>query len=205
MYNPNPLPYSYKALEPFIDSQTMELHYDKHYRSYTDKFNQTVSKNPDFFTGKTIESILKDPAAIPDSIRQEILDFGGGYANHSFFWTCLSPNGGGAPMGPFMSQIKQDFSNFENFKQLFTQAAMSVFGSGWTWLVLNPNGSLAILNTPNQYSPLSIGKFPLLCIDLWEHAYYLKFQNRRAEYLEAIWNVINWDAVELRYEGAVKK
>lgn len=200
-----PLPYSYNALEPYLDAQTMEIHYTKHHQAYTNNLNSLVKGYEEFFEGKTIEEILSDVEAIPADIRQGVINQGGGYANHNMYWTILSPNGGGEPYGKLAKQIKTTFGSVNNMKKLISQAAISQFGSGWGWLVLNENKELEVMNTLNQNSPLSIGKTPLLLIDVWEHAYYLKYQNRRADFVDAIWNVINWDEVERRYEKALKK
>lgn len=200
-----PLPYSYNALEPYLDAQTMEIHYTKHHQTYTNNLNALVKGHEEFFDGKTIEEILSDVEAIPADIRQGVINQGGGYANHNMYWSVLSPNGGGEPFGKLAKHVKQTFGSCDKMKKLISQAAISQFGSGWGWLVLTENKELEVMNTLNQNSPLSIGKTPLLLIDVWEHAYYLKYQNRRAEFVEAIWNVINWDEVERRYEKKKKK
>lgn len=199
------LPYTYDALEPFLDAKTMEIHYTKHHQTYTNNLNALVKGHEDFFDGKSIETILSEVEAIPADIRQGVINQGGGYANHNMYWSILSPNGGGEPSGKLAKHVGQTFGSFDNMKKLISQAAISQFGSGWGWLVLNENKELEVIHTLNQNSPLSIGKTPLLLIDVWEHAYYLKYQNRRAEFVEAIWNVINWDEVERRYEEALKK
>jgi len=195
-----PLPYSFNALEPYIDTKTMEIHYTKHHKAYTDNLNKLIPGHEAFFDDKTIEEILGHIDEIPEDIRQGVIDQGGGYANHNVFWTILSPNGGGEPTGALARKINETFGCFEEFKKLLSEAAISQFGSGWGWLVLNQNNELEIMRSLNQNTPLSIGRIPLLLIDVWEHAYYLKYQNRRPEYVEAIWNVINWDEVERRYE-----
>ena len=159
----------------------------------------------DFFVNKSIEEILSDVDAIPSDIRQGVINQGGGYANHNFYWRTLSPNGGGKPEGKLAKDINETFGSFEQMKQLVSQAAVSQFGSGWGWLVLTADKQLEVINTLNQNSPLSLGKTPLLTIDVWEHAYYLKYQNRRPEFVEAIWHVMNWDEIERRYEEALKK
>lgn len=199
------LPYTYDALEPFLDAKTMEIHYSKHHQTYTNNLNALVKGHEAFFDGKTIEEILSEVESIPTEIRQGVINQGGGYANHNMYWTVLSPNGGGEPFGKLAKHVKETFGSFENMKKLISQAAISQFGSGWGWLVLNENKELEVMNTLNQNSPLSVSKTPLLLIDVWEHAYYLKYQNRRADFVEAIWNVINWDEVERRYEEALKK
>jgi len=199
-----PLPYAYDALEPYIDALTMEIHYTKHHQAYTDKLNALVPGHEAFFEGKTIEEILSQPTKIPKEIKQSVIDQGGGFANHSLFWTILSPQGGGEPTGELAESIHHTFGNFDTFKEKFNQDLNSIFGSGWAWLVVNQDHQLEIVKTVNQDSPLSSGKIPILGIDVWEHAYYLKYQNRRPEYVEAIWNVINWDEVARLYEQAMK-
>lgn len=198
-----PLPYAYDALEPYIDAKTMEIHYTKHHQSYTDKLNALVPGHEKFFRDKTIEEILSEPAMIPDDIRQGVIDQGGGFANHNLFWVILSPDGGGQPTGDLATSINSTFGDFESFKDAFNKDLVSLFGSGWVWLVVNQDQELEIVKTLNQDSPLSLGKTPILGIDVWEHAYYLKYQNRRPEYVEAIWNVINWDEVARLYENAM--
>jgi len=199
-----PLPYPFNALEPYVDTKTMELHYTKHHKAYTDNLNKLVKGHEAFFDEKPIEEILSHVNEIPNDIRQGVIDQGGGYANHNLFWTILSPNGGGEPMGSLATCIEETFGSFEGFKKLMSQAAISQFGSGWGWLVLNQQNELEIMKSLNQNTPLSIGKTPLLGIDVWEHAYYLKYQNRRPEYVDAIWHVINWDEVERRYDVAFR-
>ena len=199
-----PLPYSYDALEPYIDAKTMEIHYTKHHQSYTDKLNALIPGHEKFFNGKTIEEILSKPRSIPKAIRQSVIDQGGGFANHNLFWTILSPHGGSKPTGALEECINYTFGNFETFKEMFSKDSASVFGSGWVWLIVNQDHKLEIVKTMNQDSPLSLGMIPILGIDVWEHAYYLKYQNRRAEYIEAIWNVINWDEVARLYEEAME-
>lgn len=204
MFTMEKLPYAYKSLEPYIDAATMELHYDKHYRSYTDQLNRVAQAHPEFFGEKSIEEILRSPEAVPQEFRRQTLDFGGGFANHSLLWKCFSPNGGGEPFGPLKGRMRLDFGTFEAFKQQFSQAAMSVFGSGWAWLAVDRDRELVIATTQNQDTPLSRGLQPLLLVDVWEHAYYFKYQNRRADYLEAVFHVIDWDEVEKRYLKAIR-
>lgn len=199
------LPYAYNSLEPFLDAQTMEIHYSKHHAAYTNNLNELVKGHEAFFEGKAIEEVLSDVEAIPHEIRQQVINQGGGYANHNLYWTILSPNGGGEPYGKLARVINETFGSFEKMKNLLTQAAISQFGSGWGFLVVNEVGRLEVIQMSNQNSPLSIGKTPILTIDVWEHAYYLKFQNRRAEFVETIWNVIHWDEVEHRFEAAIAK
>jgi len=198
-----PLPYAYNALEPIIDAKTVEIHYTKHHKAYLDKLNELVKRYPSFFEGKSIEDVLSLPEEIPADIRQEVINQGGGYANHNLYWYILSPNGGGKPYGKLAQAINQTFGNFERLKQLLIQASVSQFGSGYGWLVLNHKKQLQVVKTLNQNTPLSAGYVPLLTIDVWEHAYYLKYQNQRAKYVEAIFEIINWDEVERRYEEAL--
>ena len=198
-----PLPYAYNALEPIIDAKTVEIHYTKHHKAYLDKLNELVKRYPSFFEGKSIEDVLSLPEEIPADIRQEVINQGGGYANHNLYWYILSPNGGGKPYGKLSQAINKTFGTFERLKQLLTQASVSQFGSGYGWLVLNHKKQLQVVKTLNQNTPLSAGYVPLLTIDVWEHAYYLKYQNQRAKYVEAIFEIINWDEVERRYEEAL--
>ncbi len=190
-----PLPYTYNALEPILDAKTVEIHYTKHHKAYLDKLNALVKRYPSFFEGKTIEDVLSHPDEIPADIRQEVINQGGGYANHNLYFYCLSPNGGGEPFGKLAKEIKLAFGSFDQLKRLLAQAATSQFGSGYGWLVLDQNKKLRVVKTLNQNSPLSAGFTPLLNLDVWEHAYYLKYQNRRADYTEAIFEIINWDEV----------
>lgn len=185
------LPFAFDALEPFLDAKTMEIHYTKHHQTYVDKLNAALEKHPEL-QNKPIEELLKHPNNIPDDIKTAIKNFGGGTANHTFYWSILAKDK--KPNKIILDAINKSFGSFEKFKEQFTASASSLFGSGWTWLVKNKD-KLEILNTQNQESPLAQGKTPLLVIDVWEHAYYLKFQNRRAEFIEAFFNVINWDAV----------
>ncbi|MDP3997848.1 MAG: superoxide dismutase [bacterium] len=193
------LPYAYGALEPYIDARTMEVHHTKHHQAYTDKLNAALSRQSDL-AGKSIEDILTDLSQVPEDIRTSVRNNGGGYANHNFFWSIMAPDRGGEPSGKIADAINQSFDSFSGFKQQLTDAATGQFGSGWAWLVAEMSGALKIMSTPNQDSPLSEGLTPLLAIDVWEHAYYLKYQNRRPEYIDAFWNVINWNAVEHRYK-----
>ncbi len=186
------LPFAFGALEPFLDAKTMEIHYTKHHQTYVDKLNAALEKHPEL-QGKTVEELLKHPNSIPDDIKTAVKNFGGGTANHTFYWSILAKDK--KPGKEILDAINKDFGSFDKFKEQFTASASSLFGSGWTWLVKNKD-KLEIINTANQESPLAQGKTPLLVIDLWEHAYYLKFQNRRAEFIEAFWNVINWDKVK---------
>ncbi|WP_152657940.1 superoxide dismutase SodA [Oceanobacillus sp. CFH 90083] len=194
------LPYAYDALEPSIDKETMNIHHTKHHNTYVTKLNDALEGHEDL-QNKSIDALVADLDAVPESIRTAVRNNGGGHANHSFFWTLLSPNGGGEPTGELADKINSKFGSFDQFKEDFAAAAAGRFGSGWAWLVLN-NGELEITSTPNQDSPLTEGKTPLLGLDVWEHAYYLNYQNRRPEYISAFWNVVSWDKVASNYEAA---
>lgn len=198
------LPYAYNALEPHIDAKTMETHHSKHHKGYTDKFNAALEQHPEFAANKSAEDILKDLNALPADIKGAVINNGGGYVNHALFWEVLSPNGGGEPQGSLKEAIDKTFGSFAAFKEKFANAAATVFGSGWAWLVVNQNKELEVVATANQNSPLSDGKTPILALDVWEHAYYLNYQNRRPDYISAVWNVFNWQEVARRYEEAVK-
>ena len=195
-----PLPYDYAALEPFIDEATMKLHHDKHHQTYVTNLNGAVEKHAELGQ-KTPEELLKDLASVPEDVRSVVRNNGGGHVNHTMFWQIMKPKGGGEPDGKIATQIKADFGEFEEFKKQFNELTAKQFGSGWGWLVWK-DGKLAIMTTPNQDSPISQGLFPILGNDVWEHAYYLKYQNRRPEYLAAWWNVVNWDEVNKRFEAA---
>jgi len=194
------LPYAYDALEPHIDEETMKIHHDKHHQAYVDKANKAIEKHSEL-EGKSIEEILSDLESVPEDIKSDIRNHGGGHANHSLYWEVLSPNGGGEPSGDLAEDIKSTFGSFDEFKDEFKAKATGRFGSGWGWLVVN-NGKLEVINTLNQDTPLSIGKTPILGIDVWEHAYYLNYQNKRGDYVDAFWNVVNWDEVAKRYKDA---
>jgi Fe-Mn family superoxide dismutase len=205
-YELPPLPYPKDALEPHIDATTMEIHHDKHHAAYVTNLNKAVAGKPDL-EKKSVEELIANLSAVPDDIRGAVRNNGGGHANHSFFWKLLAPKAGGAPTGPLADSINAAFSSFDAFKEKIEAAAVSRFGSGWAWLIVN-NGKLEIGSTANQDSPL-MGKAiagvegkPIFGIDVWEHAYYLKYQNRRAEYLKAIWNVVNWAEVAKNYQAA---
>ena len=195
-----PLPYAYDALEPSIDRQTMEIHHDKHHKAYVDNLNKAVAGHPDL-ASKKVEDLLKGLDALPEAIRTAVRNHGGGHFNHSLFWPSMMPHGGGEPKGALADAIRSTFGDFAGFKGKFSEAATKVFGSGWAWLV-KKGGKLEIASTPNQDTSLPMGATPLLGIDVWEHAYYLKYQNRRPEYIAAWWNVVNWDEVAKRLEGA---
>ncbi len=194
------LPYAYDALEPYIDEETMHLHHDKHHNTYVTNLNAAIEKYPELGE-KTIEELLSDMDAIPTDIKTAVRNNGGGHANHSFFWEIMAPNAGGEPTGAIKEAINEAFGDFSSFKEEFKKAAVGRFGSGWAWLVME-NGKLAITSTANQDSPLMEGKTPILGLDVWEHAYYLKYKNVRPDYIAAFWNVINWDEVNKRFEAA---
>ncbi|AUZ39493.1 superoxide dismutase, partial [Bacillus sp. MBGLi79] len=187
------LPYAYDALEPHIDKETMNIHHTKHHNTYVTKLNEAVAGKQDL-ESKSVEELVANLDAVPENIRTAVRNNGGGHANHSLFWKLLSPNGGGAPTGELAEAINSKFGSFDQFKEDFAAAAAGRFGSGWAWLVVN-NGELEITSTPNQDSPLSEGKTPILGLDVWEHAYYLNYQNRRPDFIKAFWNVVNWDEV----------
>jgi Fe-Mn family superoxide dismutase len=191
------LPYAYDALEPHIDARTMEIHHTKHHQAYIDKLNTALEKYPDW-QPKSIEEILSDLSAVPEDIREAVRNHGGGHSNHSMFWQMMSPNGGGEPTGDIATMITDTFENFAAFQEQFAAAGVGRFGSGWAWLVKDTDGSIKITSTPNQDSPLSIGQTPLLGLDVWEHAYYLNYQNKRPDYIKAWWNVVNWEEVNRR-------
>lgn len=193
------LPYAYDALEPHIDAKTMEIHHTKHHNTYVTKLNDALKGNDELLS-KSVEEVISNLDAVPENVRTAVRNNGGGHANHSLFWTILSPNGGGAPSGELADAINQKFGSFEKFKEEFSAAAANRFGSGWAWLVVN-NGELEVTSTPNQDSPLMEGKTPILGLDVWEHAYYLNYQNRRPDYIQAFWNVVNWDEVAKRYSA----
>lgn len=195
------LPYANNALEPHIDARTMEIHHDKHHAGYTSKLNAALEEYPDL-QEKSIEELLADLDAIPDAIRGGVRNNGGGYANHNLFWTCMGPNGGGNPSGELAAAINTAFGSFDSFKEKFSSAAATRFGSGWAWLSVNGSGGLVVSSTPNQDSPISEGLTPILGLDVWEHAYYLNYQNRRPDYVAAFWNVVNWDQVAKNYAAA---
>jgi Fe-Mn family superoxide dismutase len=194
------LPYGYDALEPHIDARTMEIHHSKHHAGYVAKLNGALEKHPDL-QGKSVEELIADLDSVPKGIRTAVRNNGGGHANHSLFWAVMGPNGGGAPGGNLGDALSSAFGDFDTFKQQFSDAAATRFGSGWAWLVVD-GGKLAVTSTPNQDTPLMDGTTPILGLDVWEHAYYLKYQNRRPDYVAAWWNVINWDEVAKRFDQA---
>ena len=195
------LPYEYGALDPYIDAQTMELHHTKHHKTYVDKLNEALEKHPDV-AEKSVEELLRDLGSVPEDIRAAVRNHGGGHYNHSLFWRIMKADGGGHPDGEFEEAINNDFGSFEDFQKEFSDAAIGVFGSGWAWLALGTDGKLHIHGMPNQDSPLHHGHMPLLGLDVWEHAYYLKYQSMRASYIEGWWNIVNWPAVAKNLEEA---
>lgn len=192
------LPYAHDALEPHIDARTMEIHHGKHHNGYTNNLNAALEKFPEL-AGKSIEELVSDLNAVPENIRTAVRNNGGGYYNHKLFWTSMSPEGGGAPSGALAEAIDAAFGDFETFKGTFAKAAATRFGSGWGWLSKKADGSLVVTSTPNQDNPLSEGLTPILGVDVWEHAYYLNYQNRRGDYLSAFWNIVNWDEISNRF------
>ena len=191
------LPYAYDALEPHIDKETMTIHHTKHHNTYITNLNNALEGHNDLLA-KPVEELISNMDAIPEAAKTAVRNNGGGHANHSLFWELLSPNGGGTPTGALADAIDKKFGSFDAFKEEFAKASTTRFGSGWAWLVLN-NGELELMSTPNQDSPLMEGKTPLLGLDVWEHAYYLNYQNRRPDYIAAFWNVVNWEEVAKRF------
>jgi Fe-Mn family superoxide dismutase len=197
-----PLPYEFSALEPHIDTQTMQIHHGKHHQAYVTNLNTALAKHPDLFT-RSLDELLRDIPSVPEDIRTTVRNNGGGHHNHSLFWTVLAPPGtGGEPAGSLGSALDRTFGDFAKFKETFTTAATSQFGSGWAWLTVT-DGALEVSGRPNQDSPLMDAKIPILGLDVWEHAYYLKYQNRRPDYVTAWWNVVNWKEVAQRYDAAM--
>jgi Fe-Mn family superoxide dismutase len=194
------LPYAYDALEPHIDARTMEIHHSKHHQAYIGKANAALEGHA-ALADKPIEVLMSDLSAVPEDIRGAIRNNGGGHANHSLFWTILGPGGGGEPSGELGEAISATFGSFDNFKEKFANAAMTRFGSGWAWLSFD-KGSLVVESTPNQDTPLSEGRTPILGLDVWEHAYYLNYQNRRPDYIAAFWNAVNWGEVSKKFAAA---
>ncbi|TMV45137.1 superoxide dismutase [Paenibacillus mesophilus] len=194
------LPYANNALEPHIDAQTMEIHHDRHHNAYVTNLNAALDKHPELHD-KSLEALISDLNAVPEDIRTAVRNNGGGHANHSLFWTTIGPNAGGQPTGALAAAIDSELGGFDAFKQAFAQAATTRFGSGWAWLALS-NGKLKVYSLPNQDSPIMEGDTPLLGLDVWEHAYYLKYQNKRPDYIAAFWNVVNWNEVGKLYDAA---
>ena len=197
-----PLPYAYEALEPTVDTTTMQIHHDKHHAAYTTNLNNAIAGTE--FEAVPVAELLAKLDSVPEAIRTVVRNNGGGYVNHNLFWEIMGPNAGGAPAGALAAAIAQTFGSFDEFKAKFGAAATGRFGSGWAWLVVKPNGSLEVYSTANQDSPLMQGDTPILGLDVWEHAYYLKYQNRRPEYVTNWWNVVNWSAVAEKYAAAGK-
>ena len=197
-----PLPYEYDALEPYIDQETMQFHHGKHYAGYTKNLNRAIAKYPEL-KDKSAEDLLRGLNTLPNDIRTAVQNNGGGYVNHKMFWEIMSPNGGGEPQGKIAAAINESFGNFDGFKDKFNAAGGGRFGSGWVWLVLGKDGKLKVISTANQDSPFLTGDYPIMGNDVWEHAYYLNYQNRRGDYLKAWWNIVNWPEVNRRYEEAV--
>lgn len=195
------LPYDYNALEPNIDAKTMEIHHSKHHQGYVNKLNDALKDNPEL-QNKSVEELLSDLNSLPESIRNGVRNNGGGHANHSLFWPCMSPNAGGKPTGELASAIDSAFGSFDSFKEQFANAAATRFGSGWAWLCVDSSGNLIVNSTPNQDTPISDGLKPILGLDVWEHAYYLNYQNRRPDYINSWWNVVNWDQVAQNFADA---
>ena len=197
-YELPPLPYDYNALEPYIDEETMHLHHDKHHQAYVNNLNAALQGQSQF-ENMNVDDLLRQINSVPESIRTAVRNNGGGHANHSMYWQIMKPNGGGEPTGDLANAINSAFGSFDQFKAAFNDAGAKRFGSGWAWLVIGPDGKLAVTSTANQDSPLMEGQYPVMGNDVWEHAYYLKYQNRRPEYLAAWWNVLNWDEIAKRY------
>jgi Fe-Mn family superoxide dismutase len=200
-YEAAPPPYPYDALEPHIDARTMEIHHGKHHVAYCTNANKALEAQPDLLT-KPVEQLLGEIERVPAEIRQTVINNAGGHANHTLFWQIMGPGKGGPPRGKLADAIRETFGGFDPFKEQFAKAAVGRFGSGWAWLTLDPTGKLTITSTANQDSPIMQRHKPLLGLDVWEHAYYLKYQNRRPDYIAAWWNVVNWDAVADRFEAA---
>ncbi|MBO0781504.1 MAG: superoxide dismutase [Ktedonobacteraceae bacterium] len=198
-----PLPYDYNALEPYIDTQTMQLHHDKHHATYVNNLNAALQGHA--FASLPVEEVVRRINEVPENIRTAVRNNGGGHVNHSMFWQIMTPNGGGQPSGALAEAINAKFGSFDAFKTAFNDAGTKRFGSGWAWLILDGSGNLQVTSTANQDSPFMEGSYPIMGNDVWEHAYYLKYQNRRPEYLAAWWNVVNWNEVAKRYEQARAK
>ena len=196
-----PLPYAYNALEPHIDEQTMHLHHDKHHQAYVTNLNAALDKHPEL-AGKSAIDLIKDLSSVPEDIRPAVRNNGGGHVNHSMFWEIMKPGGGGTPTGPLAEAINTTFGSLDALKTAFNDAGVKRFGSGWTWLVKTADGKLAVVSTANQDNPMSEGHTPIMGNDVWEHAYYLKYNNRRPEYLAAWWNTVNWEVITKRFEAA---
>lgn len=197
-----PLPYDYSALEPYIDTLTMHLHHDGHHGAYVKNLNAALEKHPDL-QNRSVEDILRNINSVPEAIRTAVRNNGGGHANHSMFWRIMKPNGGGSPSGKIADALK-NLGGFDSFRERFNDAGTKLFGSGWVWLVRSGSGQLEVITTPNQDSPFMQGYYPIFGNDCWEHAYYLKYHNRRAEYLQAWWNTLNWEEINKRFEESTR-
>ncbi len=195
------LPYPTDALEPHIDARTMEIHHDKHHAAYTNNLNAAIDKHPEL-AGKSAEELVRNVPGLPEDIRTAVQNNGGGYLNHNLFWEVMSPKGGGVPSGALAAAIDEAFGSFAAFQEKFAAAAATRFGSGWAWLVVTNGGALKVYSTANQDSPLMQGDTPILGLDVWEHAYYLHYQNRRPDYAKAFWNVVDWNAVAGKFSAA---
>jgi Fe-Mn family superoxide dismutase len=195
------LPYPHDALEPHIDARTMEIHHGKHHAAYVNNLNAALEPHPDLMK-KPVEELVRELGSLPEAVRTVVRNNGGGHANHALFWTVMGAGQGGAPKGDAAKAIDKAFSSFDALKEAMTKAGMGRFGSGWSWLVVDAKGGLSVVSTANQDNPLTDGQTPILGVDVWEHAYYLKYQNRRADYLAAWWNVVNWGEVDRRYQAA---
>ncbi|MEI6345335.1 MAG: superoxide dismutase [Verrucomicrobiota bacterium] len=202
-YTVPPLPYAFDALEPHIDARTMEIHHDKHHAAYVNNLNNALKDHPEL-AAKPVNELIADLSLIPENIRTAVRNNGGGHSNHTFFWEIMGPGKGGAPVGMLADAITKTFGGFEEFKAKFEAGGVGRFGSGFVWLIVNKQGALEIVSLPNQDSPIMDGNKPVLANDVWEHAYYLHYQNRRPDYLKAWWNVVNWDHAEQNYQTAVK-
>lgn len=197
------LKYDYNALEPYVDGLTMTIHHTKHHQTYINNLNAALEKYPEF-ADKDVKELLTNLDALPEDIKQAVINNGGGHYNHSLFWDMMTPNASGKPSANLEEAINKKFGSFENFKDVFAKAAATRFGSGWAWLVVTTQGELEVMSTPNQNNPISEGLIPVLGLDVWEHAYYLKYQNKRPEYVTSWWNVVNWDEVNRLYNEAIK-
>jgi len=204
-YELPPLPYDYNALEPYIDEETMHLHHDKHHQAYVTNLNTALQSAPADLQNLPIDQLVRRISDVPEAVRQAVINNGGGHINHSMFWVIMTPGGPKEPQGELAQAIQQTFGSLENLQNAVNDAGVKRFGSGWTWLVTNPSGQLEVISTANQDSPLMQGRYPILGNDVWEHAYYLKYKNVRADYLKAWWNVVNWNEVAKRYQQARSK
>ena len=202
-YTLPPLPYAFDALEPHIDARTMEIHHDKHHAAYINNLNNALKDHPEL-AAKPVNDLIADLSAVPEAIRTAVRNNGGGHSNHTFFWEIMGPGKGGAPVGTLAEAITKTFGSFDEFKAKFEEAGVKRFGSGFAWLIVNKQGQLEIISLPNQDSPYMDGNKPVIANDVWEHAYYLHYQNRRPDYLKAWWNVVNWDHAEQNYQTALK-